>query len=61
MAARFTRVDAVDVQPRIEHRGAPFEQAVAQLGDPECVIDVRPAPRAPRPSNAEVRQHDFSP
>jgi hypothetical protein len=35
MAARFTEVDAVDVQARIEHRRAPFQQAVAHLGDPK--------------------------
>jgi hypothetical protein len=44
---------AIDRIFAIEPGGAPFEQAIAWLRDPECVIEVRPARRAPRPSGAE--------
>jgi hypothetical protein len=53
MATCLAKVDAVDVQTRIEHRSAPFEQVVAQLRDLECAIECRPARRTPRPANAE--------
>ena len=56
MAARFTKVDAVDIQACIEHGRARLEQTVAQLSDPECAIEVRPARRAPHPASAEC--HD---
>jgi hypothetical protein len=57
MAARVPEVDAVDVQARIEHWGAPFEQAVAELGDLERAIDGRLARRPPHPSTAERNEH----
>ena len=53
MAARVPEVDSVEVQARIEHCGAPFEQAVAQFSGLECALDGRTARGASHPSHTE--------